>query len=102
MIIRILDGDWHDVYEAMDWYETQQADLGRKFIEHVNAAMQEIMRDPDRLPRFDITRKTGTLRRFTLTEFPYSIVFVRANDEVVDCAVAHLNRRPFYWKKRIT
>lgn len=39
-------------------------------------------------------------RRFTLTRFPYTIVYRMRETDVYIVAIAHTSRRPGYWKNR--
>jgi len=32
--------------------------------------------------------------------FPYQVVYRLSAEEIVIVAIAHLKRRPFYWRKR--
>lgn len=42
----------------------------------------------------------GTRRRFFLRRFPYSIIYLIAEEELQILAVAHHKRRPGYWTNR--
>ena len=40
-------------------------------------------------------------RCLKLKRFPYGLVYVERGDRIVGIAVAHLRRRPGYWRKRL-
>jgi hypothetical protein len=41
------------------------------------------------------------MRQHRLNRFPYGIVYQVREDEIAILAVAHLHRRPRYWRDRI-
>ena len=43
----------------------------------------------------------GRFRRMILKTFPYQLVYRVHGDEIRIFAVAHLKRRPGYWRKRL-
>lgn len=40
-------------------------------------------------------------RRCRLRRFPYGVVYARVEDDILVLAVAHLHRRPGYWRDRL-
>jgi toxin ParE2 len=42
------------------------------------------------------------VRRFRLGRFPYGLIYVVEADEIVVLAVAHLHRKPNYWRLRLS
>ena len=80
------------------WYE-DEAEIGDDFIAVVEAGLAELERDPS-----VSTPSPGGpkgVRRLLLDRFPYAIVFVERADEYLVLAIAHLHRRPDYWKRRM-
>ena len=81
---------------AVRWYEEQRPGLGGEFFDAVVDATSFIQTRPE----------TGTLspdrrtRRVLLQRFPYQIVYRLSEDEIVIVAIAHLKRRPGYWRER--
>jgi hypothetical protein len=45
-------------------------------------------------------RFTRRVRRFLVRRFPFGVLYQVADDEVFIVAVAHLRRRPSYWRGR--
>ena len=80
---------------AARYYEGQAENLGLDFISAVEATYR-------RLVTF---RETGRpfgsrLRRVLVPGFPYGLIYRAEPDRVLIVAVAHLRRRPGYWRSR--
>jgi toxin ParE2 len=41
------------------------------------------------------------IRRCRLGRFPYGLIYAMDNSDIVVLAVAHLHRRPDYWRDRL-
>lgn len=83
--------------EAVRWYEERRAGLGGEFFDSVVGMMEVIAATPE------IGTAVGTdtrTRRILVPRFPYQIVYHLDPSEVVVVAIAHLKRRPQYWKTR--
>src|SRR6266568_3901754 len=82
---------------AYDWYparKTRAAAHG--FREELRHAVEAVAAHPWTWPRY------GTrARRYVFPRFPFSLVYVRRDDEVEIIAVAHGRRRPGYWRSRL-
>lgn len=77
------------------FYESRVAGLGRLFSTEVQRTIALVREYPDagapiRLP----------IRRAVVDRFPYAIVYRRDREWVHVLAVAHLHRRPGYWRLR--
>lgn len=86
-----------ELTEAVRWYETRRAGLGSEFFDAVVATLALIETRPE------IGKTTSTdsqTRRVLVTRFPYQVVYRLRPTEVVIVAIAHLKRRPGYWKNR--
>ena len=94
---RILSGAWHDFYRARSWYEDEREDLAYRFEAALDTAVAEILRSPQSWPRLGRSRKH---RYRLLRSFPFYIVYFIDGSEVVITAIAHMKRRPGYWRKR--
>jgi plasmid stabilization system protein ParE len=81
---------------AVDFYEQSQPGLGLEFAEEVYATIARMIKYPDAW-----TEMSKNSRRCIVNRFPYGLVYqIKANDLRI-IAVAHLHRRPGYWKKRM-
>jgi len=84
---------------AVEWYEAARQGLGARFLDEFENGIRAIAAMPHAWhPLGD------DLRRFRLRRFPYGIIYLdRAEEaeEIVIIAVAHLHRRPGYWRHRL-
>ena len=85
-----------ELIDATAYYEKQQLKLGLKYLEHVEHAVNFLVRYPQVGPKV-----RGSVRSLTLPKFPYSLLYrVLKDDQIRILAVAHHKRRPQYWLKR--
>ena len=85
-----------EVAEAVLWYEGQQPSLGKRFADEVEAAIYRIAA----FPNINSEISKG-LRRGIIPIFPFGIIYSIFDEDIEILAIAHLHRKPFYWKKRI-
>ena len=95
--VRIDSSASDELAAAVRWYEEQRPGLGRELLTAVDAAIELIGQQP----------YIGTAaypdpqrRRAVVQRFPYQLVYQIADAEIVVVAIAHLKRRPGYWKHR--
>lgn len=81
--------------EAVAWCASQAAGLDRRFIDEMRKARKRIAERPHAWHPLG-----NGVRRFRLGKFPYGLIYVVEADEVVVLAVAHLHRKPNYWRLR--
>ncbi|MBN2153783.1 MAG: type II toxin-antitoxin system RelE/ParE family toxin [Candidatus Lokiarchaeota archaeon] len=84
-----------ELEEASLFYERRSGGLGKQFEEEIESAVKDIQKDPEIWPFF----KENTRRRL-LKRFPFAILYRVDATEIVIVAVAHLSRKPDYWKDR--
>ena len=86
----------HEFQEAAVYYETQQPDLGVRFIAAVQSAVDHILESPEswRVMEDDV-------RRFLTKVFPYAVLYTIENEYILIVAVMHCHREPGYWHHRI-
>ena len=80
---------------AAAYYETQQHNLGRRFLTSVQDAVNRIAMSPDLYPVVE-----GDVKRCLTQTFPFGVLFRERPDQIVIIAVMHLHRDPGYWKNR--
>ena len=85
-----------EMLKAARFYESQTAGLGVDYLSEVERAVQTIAESPTTWPAIE-----GKLRRRLIRRFPFGILYRIEPEEIVIIAVAHLRRKPWYWKKRI-
>ena len=80
---------------AARYYENQAQNLGLEFISAVEATSDHICQFPDSGHAFG-----QRLRRFLVRRFPYTLVYRAEPNRILILAVAHLRRKPGYWRDR--
>jgi len=95
--LRNLRAAREEFAEAVRWYDEQRAGLGAEFFDEVAATTAQLEARPE---IGAAVSKDGPTRRLLVPRFPYQVVYRVAPDEIVILAVAHLRRRPNYWKNR--
>jgi plasmid stabilization system protein ParE len=81
--------------EAHLWYWQRDERAADRFLSEVQIAVERIAGDPRSLPRYDDEHQFLQLRTF-----PYLVVFRPKGDHAEVLAVAHVRRRPGYWRSR--
>jgi len=99
--IRVLAPAARELEEAAAWYETEQNGLGAGLLDEFERVADLLSEDsPPLVPVPGRAGKIGA-KRILLHRFPFSVVVLIRNDEIVVVAVAHQSRRPGYWAERI-
>lgn len=86
-----------ELTEAVRWYDSKRAGLGGELLDEFSASVARLTLDPEAGSPISADQKT---RRLLATRFPYQIVHRVRPREIVVVALAHLKRRPGYWKHR--
>ena len=81
--------------DGVTYYEAIERGLGNRFRQSVQAAVSLALS----MPLAGSPYKHGTRRVFS-NKFPFSIVYMVEENEIVIFAVAHFRRKPGYWKSR--
>lgn len=84
-----------EMNDAAAWYETQQHNLGRRFLTSVQDALNRIQVQPRLYPIVE-----GSIRRCLTKTFPFGVLFRITPGVIVIMAIMHLQRDPDYWKNR--
>ncbi len=85
-----------EMLEAAKYYESQAAGLGMDYLFEIERAVVAIAEFPMTWPKIE-----GELRRRLVRKFPFGILYRIEPKEIVVVAVAHLRRKPGYWRERI-
>jgi toxin ParE1/3/4 len=86
-----------ELAEAVRWYESKRVGLGGELFDEFAALMARLTMNPESGNPISVDQKT---RRLLVTRFPYQVVYRVRMNEIVIVALAHLKRRPRYWKHR--
>jgi toxin ParE1/3/4 len=88
-----------ELRHARDWYATREHGLGTEFVAAVDAAVDRVAARP---LAFRLLPSVPSVRRAPLRRFPFVLLFRVLTADVIEViAVAHMRRRPGYWKTRI-
>jgi plasmid stabilization system protein ParE len=83
-----------EMNEAAQFYEGRSEGLGDDVLDEVQHTIESIIAFPKGGPVV-----SENLRRRILRRFPFGLLY--AIERIVIVAVAHLKRRPGYWKDRV-
>jgi plasmid stabilization system protein ParE len=86
---------------AADRYDEQRPGRGIRFVAAVERTVKLIVRFPEIGPRFPGVRSSLDVRRRVVRGFPFVVAYRVLDDVIRIDAVAHMRRRPGYWRKRI-
>jgi toxin ParE1/3/4 len=93
----ISDAAADELTAGVRWYESQRLGLGADLFDAVSATIERIEQQPEIGATAQDDRRT---RRALVERFPYQVVYRLDQDEILIVAIAHLKRRPGYWKHR--
>lgn len=95
MNIRLLSVAETEFADAAAYYEDIEQGLGDNFIEHITSSVRIIEKHP--LIEHLIEDR---IRKLSLRNFPYNIIYHASEIEIVIVAIAHHKRQPNYWRDR--
>jgi toxin ParE1/3/4 len=95
-IIKIEPAAYQDIQDGIDWYNEQQAGLGRKFLAEVKASFKQLQTNPFFQVRYD------DVRCLPIKRYPFMIHFTvdEAQKQVVVRAVFNTSLDPKAWTRR--
>jgi toxin ParE1/3/4 len=96
MPISFLPEADQEMIEAALYYHSQSFGLGMDYLSEVEHAVHSIAASPHTWPILQ-----GDLRRRLIRRFPYGVLYRIDPEEIVIVAIAHLRKKPGYWKKRV-
>jgi toxin ParE1/3/4 len=94
--VRFISPANFELDDAIRYYDYQFPGLGYRFFQEISAAIERIKFMPEAWTR--IGKRT---RRCMLKGFPYALLFVIGEKEILITAVAHLHRNPEHYNERI-
>lgn len=88
-----------ELQESVSFYRERAGELwASRFKRRVAEGLRAIAANPERYPP---ARDMPGVRKFRLTQFPFSLLYINRVDHVWVVAVAHGSRRPGYWQQRV-
>lgn len=94
--VKFLPDAEEEMYEVAKFYHSQTSGLGLDYLSEVERAITSIAESPMTWPKIE-----GELRRHLVRRFPFGILYYVEPEGIVIAAVAHLRRKPGYWKKKL-
>jgi len=94
--VRFLEIAEIELDQAIQWYGAQAPGLGDAFLIEVLSATDRIARFPEAWRPL-----SEGIRRCRLSRFPYGLIYTIDEGDILVLAVAHLHRRPDYWRDRV-
>lgn len=85
-----------EVVAALEWYLERSELAAAQFLQELDRAIEWVASSPSRWPEY----VSGT-RRFLLHRFPFAVIYRELPSRIQILAVAHVRRRPGYWKERV-
>lgn len=101
MILRVHPLARRESRYAASFYGQQRPGLGTEFLNELQNAYHSIAGSPRQFPSTEEQISNVEIRHFLMQRFPFRIIYSIDNNEVSVIAVAHGNRRPDYWFRRI-
>ena len=98
MKVRWLSVAETDFSEALDYYlYDEQSPMGAAdFADEIDHAIDAIRTSPFTFPKFE-----GEIRVKLIRRFPYSILYLIEESEIVLHSIIQQERKPGYWKGRL-
>ena len=89
----------HDADEEMKaaavYYEERVTGLGSDFLDEIEHGLNRIRQFPLLSSIYE-----GEYHRYLLKRFPYGLIYRIETEKIFIIAVAHLHRKPGYWRGR--
>ncbi len=96
MEIKFLEIAQIEFDDAISYYNYENPGLGNDLLDEVVQAINRISAFPNAW--HPLSSRT---RRCKVRRFPYGIIYQIRKDTILVLAVAHLHRKPDYWKNRV-
>ena len=101
MTLRILPEADGEVITAAEWYDARRPGLGDEFLDEVEQAYQAFRLQALAGAPLEYYSGRHVIRRVLLRRFPYAVIALVRDTEILIVAVAHTHRRPLYWAARL-
>lgn len=96
MKVIFIDEASDELHGAVKYYNKERPGLGFEFANEVKVALSRIRYYPEIWIEID-----PGIRKCIIKRFPYALLYIMDNSQIVIIAVMHMKRKPGYWKTRI-
>lgn len=83
--------------DQVAFYESRQPGLGADYLEEFDGLMARVVQNAQAYPAIG----SSALRRAGMRRFPFHVIYLVHDMQIVIVAIAHHRRRPAYWVERI-
>ncbi len=90
-----------EVYDAALWYQAEAPDVARRFAVRVQQSIDSIRQWPYAASLYRDTESEPQIRSKQVNGFPYQVLYIIRDNELIVVAYAHERRRPGYWRDRL-
>lgn len=90
-----------EAYDAAGWYADRDLALAERFARELQQSVRFIQEWPSSSAADPDFERIPPIRSKGVNGFPYRIVYIVHDDEIVVLAYAHQRRRPGYWSQRL-
>lgn len=94
--VRLIADARREFYQEITYYEKERKGLGTRFRRAAEAAFVRAGTNPSHGKP-----GVGGVRRLLVKGFPFAVIYLESEHEVMVYAVAHLSRSPHYWDERL-
>ena len=95
MKLRFLTPAREELAAVLAHYDDENPERGNRFLDAVEQALEHIREWPQAWQKL-----SANTRRCLLHRFPYGLIYAVEKDEIIIIAIAHLHRKPGYWRDR--
>ena len=93
--IKLHSAAIEDLKSGINWYDAQLNQLGKTFQRAVKDTILKIQKNPSWY-----LNEEGSIKKAYIPRFPYKILFTEESEQIIIWAIAHMHRKPEFWKKR--
>jgi len=94
--VRFLSPAEAEMVTAAAYYESQCANLGRRFLNQVRHTVHAITTHP-----LAGATLRGSVRRRLVDRFPFAVLYCVTDEDILIVAIMDLRRDPEYWLDRL-
>ncbi len=85
----------NDLKIASNWYNKKRANLGKEFFENVENCLPILQKNP-----YQFANIYKNVRKLKIDKFPYSILYIVKNEQIIIFAIFHTSRNPETWQEK--
>jgi hypothetical protein len=93
--VKIHEFAYQDLNEGVVWYDSQMIGLGEKFKQEIVKQVANISKNPS----WFLIEQDNIYKAY-IPKYPYKILYSFTENNIIIWAIAHMHRKPNYWKNR--